>query len=110
MAKASPHLCTCPACKLHPAGKLARAHRDLNRLLATLDERGRRLVAGFLAREEGTGAIRRLARITGLSRNTIRRGMRDRGRPMLASGAGRIRQVGGGRKLTEKKGAPSLAH
>jgi len=110
MAKTSPHLCTCPVCQLHPRGRLARAHRDLNRLLATLDERGRRMVAGFLAGEEGPGAIRRFARITGLSRNTIRRGMRDRGRPLLASAAGRIRQKGGGRKLTEKKGAPSLQH
>jgi hypothetical protein len=100
-----PHHCPCPNCRRHPRGAIARAHRDINRLLAVLDERGRRLVVGFLARQQGRGAIRRLARITGLSRNTIRRGMRQR--DFLHGAPGRIRHKGGGRKPVEKKGEPS---
>jgi hypothetical protein len=84
----------------------ARVHRDINRFLAALDERSRRLFVGFLARQQGRGAIRRLARITGLSRNTIRRGLREWGRrtPLAAH---RVRHPGGGRQPVEKKGAPS---
>jgi hypothetical protein len=98
-----PHRCSCSDCVRHPRGATARAHRDINRLLATLDERRRRLFVGFLAREQGHGAVRRLARVTGLSRNTIRRGVREWRRPNLLSG-GRIRRPGGGPKPVEKKG------
>jgi DNA-binding phage protein len=98
-----PHRCGCSDCLLHPRGATARAHRDINRLLATLDERRRRLFAAFLAREQGRGAIRRLARITGLSRNTIRRGLREWQRPTRIS-IHRIRRPGGGRKPVEKRG------
>jgi hypothetical protein len=101
-----PHRCGCSACQLHPRGATARAHRDINRLLATLDERRRRLYVAFLARAQGRGAIRRLARITGLSRNTIRRGLREWQRPLRLSGA-RIRRPGGGRPPVEKKGSAS---
>jgi hypothetical protein len=65
-----------------------------------LDERVRRLWAGAEARVLGRGGIAAVAAATGLSRDTIREGMRpvlgDRGR---AAGAGtRLRQAGGGRK------------
>ena len=98
-----PHRCGCPECRLHPRGVTARSHRDINRLLATLDERRRRLFVGFLAREHGPGAIRPLARVTGLSRNTIRRGLREWQRPTLIPGQ-RIRRPGGGPKPVEKRG------
>lgn len=93
-------------CRLHPRAGVARTHRDINRLLAVLDERGRRLVVGFLAIQQGRGAIRRLSRITGLSRNTIRRGMHERGQKLRVA-PGRIRRKGGGRKLVEKKAKAS---
>ncbi len=98
-----PHRCGCSECLLHPRGAIARSHRDINRLLAALDERRRRLFVGFLAREQGRGAIRRLARVTGLSRNTVRRGLRDWQRPTLVPGR-RIRRPGGGPKPVEKRG------
>jgi hypothetical protein len=101
-----PHRCECPDCRLHPRGATARSHRDINRLLATLDERRRRLFVGFLARQQGRGAIRRLARVTGLSRNTIRRGLREWRRPTLIPGQ-RIRRPGGGPKPVEKRGSAS---
>jgi DeoR/GlpR family transcriptional regulator of sugar metabolism len=59
----------------------------------------------LLARQQGRGAIRRLARITGVSRNTIRRGLHELGQRVAP---GRIRRPGGGRPAAEKKGAFSL--
>src|SRR5258708_6590101 len=101
-----PHRCGCSDCLLHPRGATARAHRDINRLLATLDERRRRLFVGFLAREQGRGAIRRLARVTGLSRNTIRRGLREWRRPTLIPGK-RLRRPGGGPQPGGERGEAS---
>jgi hypothetical protein len=95
------HLCGCPICQQHPKGSVAREHRALNRLIAASDERIRRLLAGFLARQHGKGGIALLARITGLDRNTIARGRRELRQPFKMSG--RIRQPGAGGQRVEKK-------
>ncbi len=95
------HACTCPTCRQHPKGHVAREHRALNRLLAASDERTRRLLAGFLARQHGKGGITLLARITGLDRNTIARGRRELRQPFRAPG--RIRRPGAGGQPVEKK-------
>ena len=95
------HACGCPTCRQYPNGRLAREHRALNRLIAGADERTRRLLAGFLARQHGRGGIALLSRITGLDRNTIARGRRELRRPCRSSG--RARRAGGGRPRVEKK-------
>jgi hypothetical protein len=100
------HRCPCSTCQQHPFGSLAREHRRINRLVAVADERTRRLVAGFLAQQQGRGGIALLAQITGLDRNTVARGQRELRhdhRPM----AGRVRRPGGGRPRAEKKVRPS---
>ena len=96
------HACDCSACQRHPNGQIAREHRTLNRLFAAADERTRRLLAGFLARQHGRGGIALLARVTGLNRNTIAHGKRELRRP---SGLppGRIRRPGAGRPRSEIK-------
>jgi hypothetical protein len=96
------HVCACDRCRQHPHGGSARQHRRINRLLASADERMRRLLAGFLAHQQGRGGIALVARITGLDRNTIARGQRElrRGTPPPA---GRIRRPGAGRPRAEKK-------
>ncbi len=96
------HNCCCPDCTNVPQGTIAEEHRLINQLVATFDEKNRRLYVAFLARQQGRGGIAKLARITGLSRNTIRRGKRDllKTSPDLES---RIRHKGGGRKRLEKK-------
>ena len=66
-----------------------------------LDERSRRLFAGLLARQWGRGGVQRVFEITGLSRGTIRRGLRESELGQTAD-AGRIRAPGGGRKRFEK--------
>jgi hypothetical protein len=67
-----------------------------------LDERSRRLFVGLLARQLGRGGIQRVSEITGLSRVTIRRGLRECDESQPAE-LDRVRSVGGGRKLIEKK-------
>src|ERR1700736_6157382 len=101
LRRASYH-CPCSDCLNAPSGETARDHAAINRLAATLDERQRRLFAGLLALRRGRGGIVTLAKITGLSRMTIRRGLTE-----LRSGVGaiegRVRKTGGGRPPIEKK-------
>jgi hypothetical protein len=80
---------------------VAREHRILNRLIAASDERTRRLLAGFLARQHGRGGIAWLARITGLDRDTVARGRRELRQPFRSPG--RIRRPGAGGQRVEKK-------
>jgi DeoR/GlpR family transcriptional regulator of sugar metabolism len=70
--------------------------------MAELDERSRRLFAGVLARQRGHGGVQEVAEITGLSRVTIRRGLRE-SEWGQAEASGRVRRPGGGRKSVEKK-------
>lgn len=71
-----------------------------------LDERNRRLFAGLLARQIGRGGKQRVVEITGLSRVTIRRGLRECDESQPAE-LDRVRCAGGGRKLIEKKALTS---
>jgi hypothetical protein len=98
----SVYCCSCPACRTQPDSPIAHEHSAINHLLATLDEKARRQVAGLLALQQGQGGITRIAHITGLSRTTIRRGQQELQAPLPAQ-AGRIRHSGGGRKSIEKK-------
>ena len=72
------HFCSCSRCRSQPDGPTAKQHRALNDLVATLDEKSRRLVVALLAKQHGRGGITRFSRFTGLSRDTIRRGQRLR--------------------------------
>jgi hypothetical protein len=94
--------CCCSACRNYPKGGVAFDHQAINRVLAQLDERQRRLFAGLLAMRRGHGGILAVAQITGLSRTTIRRGIAELRRG-VGSSTRRIRKPGGGRKLLEKK-------
>jgi hypothetical protein len=96
------HRCRCRGCRLRSDPKLVAYHRAINRVMAELDERGRRLFTGVLARQRGYGGIREVAEITGLSRMTICRGLSESERGQAES-SGRVRRPGGGRKRVEKK-------
>ena len=67
-----------------------------------LDERARRLWAAVEARALGRGGITRVAEATGLSRVTIRAGLKELHPPSSPTGqelaTGRLRRPGGGRK------------
>src|SRR5262245_19957053 len=72
------------------------------RFFRTLDERQARLCAAERALALGWGGITRLARVTGLSRETVRKGIAEwRGAARVAPG--RIRRPGGGRKRVEAR-------
>jgi hypothetical protein len=96
------HVCTCATCQQHPHSALAREHRRINRLVATANERSRRLLVGFLAQQHGRGGLAYLARITGLHPNTIARGQREL-QHIPPKPLPRIRQPGAGRPCAEKK-------
>jgi DNA-binding phage protein len=96
------HRCRCRGCRSRTNAELVAYHRAINRVMAELDERSRRLFAGILARQCGHGGIQQVAEITGLSRMTIRRGLRESERGQ-AEVSDRVRRPGGGRKRVEKK-------
>lgn len=96
-----PAVCQCDVCQQHPYSKVAKQHHSINHMVASLDERKRRLFAGFLAEQIGDGGISKVAVVTGMSRHTIRRGKTELHQPLMDSS--RIRAEGGGRKPIEKK-------
>jgi hypothetical protein len=96
------HRCRCRGCRSRRDAELVTYHRAINRVMAELDERSRRLFAGIVARQRGHGGIQLVAEITGLTRVTIRRGLRESERGQATS-CDRVRRPGGGRKRVEKK-------
>lgn len=96
------HVCSCSICQQHPRALVAREHRTINRLLAAADERLRRLLAGFFARQRGPGGIVAMEQITGIDRNTIAKGKREL-RLAQPVPPDRIRRSGAGRKMLEEK-------
>ena len=67
------HECVCAACRAgeHPQRE---DHRQLNLVLSRLDEQQRRWIAAREALRLGHGGFQRIAEITGLHPETIRRG------------------------------------
>ena len=94
--------CGCAACR---AGEHAdqEDHRQLNVLLSRLDEQQRRWVAGREARRLGHGGVKRLAEITGLHPETIRRGRDELDADLSERPTRQVRLPGGGRPRVEKK-------
>ena len=110
MAKENPQQfldsCECSTCQQHPQSALAREHRRINRLVAAIDERARRLLVGFLARQHGRGGITLLARITGLDRHTIARGQHELQR-LGRQQSGRVRRSAPDAPALKKKSRAS---
>ncbi len=78
-------------------------HRQLNVLLSRLNEQQRRWVAGREARGLGHGGIQRIAEITGLHPETIRRGRDELEDELRTRPLDHVRLPGGGRPRLEKK-------
>lgn len=98
------YACPCVDCRCCPQSEVANDHAAINRVVALLNERQRRLFAGLLARAHGHGGIVAVAQITGLSRTTIRRGIAELRQDNDAHE--RIRERGGGRPPLEKNSQP----
>ena len=94
--------CGCAACQAgeHPDRD---DHRHLNLLLSRLDEQQRRWVAAREAVRLGHGGFQRIAEITGLHPETIRRGRDELEDELRNRPADRVRLPGGGRPRAEKK-------
>ena len=53
--------CPCQDCRESPKSATAEQHRTINRMVASFDEKGRRLFVAYLASQSGRGAIEHLA-------------------------------------------------
>ena len=94
------HLCQCTQCIEYPTSPMAELHYQINQLVVLLNEKHRRQLVGLLAWQLGQGGVTTMAKVSGLSWNTIARGQSE----ITASDfSERIRAKGGGRPLTEKK-------
>jgi len=82
---------------------VAESDRQWLRVLGTLNELQARVYVAQRAVAEGRGGVSRLARLTGMSRPTILKGIAEMESSSLEarSETGRVRQVGGGRKPVE---------
>ena len=96
------HVCGCAACQGgdHPQRE---DHHQLNLLLSRLDEQQRRWIAAREAVRLGHGGFQRIAEITGLHPETIRRGRDELENNLGDRPSDRIRLPGGGRPRVEKK-------
>lgn len=96
------HECGCADCQSgeHPERE---DHRQLNLLLSRLDEQQRRWVAAREAMRLGHGGFQRIAEITGLHPETIRRGRDELNDELRDRPTDHVRLPGGGRPRVEKK-------
>ena len=94
--------CGCAECRVgEHAGR--EDHRQLNLLLSRLDEQQRRWVAAREAMRLGHGGFQRIAEITGLHPETIRRGRDELEDELRDRPTNHVRLPGGGRPRVEKK-------
>ena len=71
-------------------------------VLAELDEKQRRWVAGLLSEVLGYGGISRVSELSGLDRKTIQQGRKDLKAGLSHCPKDRIRRVGAGRPTLKK--------
>src|ERR1700730_9622862 len=79
------------------AAQARAARKRYKEMAPVLDEQGRRRFAAMEAQAIGRGGVSLMARITGLARRTIYRGIDDI-RNNHSAAPGRVRKEGGGRK------------
>jgi hypothetical protein len=101
------HQCECPVCQQSESHPDQVQHQQMNLFMSRLDEQQRRWYAALEAQKAGHGGTTLVARITGLSVETIRRGRYELESDLADRPVDRVRQVGGGRKTVEKKRRPS---
>lgn len=97
------HVCSCPACQSEAEEHaVTRAlHHQVNLFMSRLDEQQRRWYCALESKRLGHGGEQLIARITGVTEKTIRRGRRELAAELADSPVGRIRHAGGGRPAAE---------
>lgn len=102
------HTCACSACVAQDNNATQALHHQINLFLSRLDEQQRRWYAALESMRIGRGGEQLVARITGLSEKTIRRGRREFNGELAERALGRVRSPGGGRPAVEVQD-PALA-
>lgn len=97
------HACQCAACLSGAEHPERDEHAAMNRLMSELDERQRRLYAATEANRRGRGGIAQVCRITGISRESLRRGMDELAGKIAPPPPGRVRALGAGRLTVEQQ-------
>ena len=97
------HQCQCEICQSAEAHAVQEEHHRMNLFLSRLDEQQRRWYAALEAQKLGHGGLEKIAQITGLHVNTIRRGRQELNTELQDRPSQRVRVEGGGRKAIEKK-------
>jgi hypothetical protein len=101
--KASIHQCECAICQSNEDRIVKQYHEQINLLLSCLTEPQRRWYVGFLSDSPDSPSDVELARITGISRDTIRRGRQELSDGLVTAAGHLQRQKGAGRPKSEKK-------
>jgi hypothetical protein len=107
MADHAVHRCQCPHCRSGRDHPDRQHHHQINLLLSRLDEQQRRWLAALESKKAGYGGDARLALITGLHVDTIRRGREELDADLRGRPTDRVRKPGAGRPPGEKKIRPS---
>ena len=96
-------VCQCPHCRQAAPHPDQERHRQMKLFLSRLDEAQRRWYVALESQRVGRGGDRRLAEITGLDEQTIRRGREELAAGLADAPVERVRRAGGGRPPVEKK-------
>src|SRR5215470_4350375 len=97
------HICECSDCKQQAAHHDRQLHQQMNLFMSRLDEQQRRWYAALESIRIGYGGDSLSSRITGLGKNTIRRGRLELADSLTYRPIERIRLPGGGSARVEKK-------
>lgn len=103
MADRTLHQCQCPVCVQGGDPSDREQHRQLNLVMSRLDEQQRRWLAALESKKFGYGGDTRVARITGLHIDTIRRGREELDADLADRPTHRVRNPGAGRPPVKKK-------
>lgn len=103
MVELEVHECECEVCCGSEEHVDRERHRHLNVVLSRLDEQQRRWVVALESEQWGHGGDTRMAVITGLHPETIRRGREELAEDLAGRPVGRTRLPGAGRPVVEKK-------
>lgn len=98
--------CQCPLCQGTSDHPERARHRQLLLVFSRLDENQRRWFVALESKRLGYGGDHRLSQISGMDAKTIRRGRAELDASLVDNPPARIRRVGGGRPLVEKKTPP----
>ena len=100
------HQCECDVCQQSESHPDKALHQQMNLFISRLNEQQRRWYAALEAKKLGHGGATLLAKVTGISVETIRRGRNEMDKELADRPVKRVRQPGGGRKAVEKKRQP----